>query len=260
MARDLLQREQNSYVSPLWIGKIWRGFQKHWEAVPGTVKAAVQLKVERLCHHRPGWHAGQATFGRVTLPHGALHNSGRNWIVVTTSFTNRLQEMPAFVQAWIVKENKACLSTREKKEMGHFEKVFTENPNQWPNSDRSSRDITLSVPGNKSLRDPTASRQGSWARNCFQFPSMLGQREAGSCMMTATPNSSRSGGKATAPGRTPRSPGHFYLQLRSTALTPQGIRKNLTALLSKQSQGSEFQQKLRTCTNCIPPLLWAMFV
>lgn len=54
------------------------------------------------------------------------------------------------------------------------------------------------------------------------------------------------GGKATAPGRTPRSPGHFYLQLRSTAWTPQGIRKNLTALLSKQSQDTKLQQKLRT--------------
>lgn len=42
--------------------------------------------------------------------------------------------------AWVVKENKACLSARGKKETGSFEKVFTEKPNRRPNFDgRSSR-------------------------------------------------------------------------------------------------------------------------
>lgn len=98
MARDFLRRGQNSYVPTLdredlnSMSETLTTCPRNSEAssaVPGGEAVPSQARVTH-------W---QVTFGRVTLPQGALHNSGKNQIVVTTSFTNRLEEMPAFMWA-----------------------------------------------------------------------------------------------------------------------------------------------------------------
>lgn len=98
MARDLLQREHNFYVPTLdredlnRISEILKTCPRDSEAssaVPGGEAVPSQAWVTH-------W---KVTFGRVTFAHRALHNSGKKQIVVTTSFTNGLEKMLAFMQA-----------------------------------------------------------------------------------------------------------------------------------------------------------------
>lgn len=61
--QEICYKGNKILMCPLWIGKIWTGFQKHWKPVPGRVKPALQLQVER-----PGWHTGRSPLGGWHFP------------------------------------------------------------------------------------------------------------------------------------------------------------------------------------------------